>query len=225
MPRLIMDNASSGVRYRRRRLVWLAASVIFIIAAGAYVFLRAGAWLVREDPLKNVSAVVVLTGGLPDRALGAAEIYRQTNAKQVWLTRPRQPAAAMQQLDLPYSGEEQYSRMVLVAKGVPVDSIRVLAASVNNTADEMAGIRDELRAQPTATVVVVTSKAHTRRVRRIWWNVAGTGERDRLLIRASPHDSFDPEHWWSTTDSALSVVREYLGLMNAWAGLPLSHSH
>jgi len=223
MPRLTMDNASSGVRNRRRRLVWLAASLIFIMAAGAYVFLRAGAWLVREDPLKNVSAVVVLTGGLPDRALGAAEIYRQTNAKQVWLTRPRQPAAAMQQLDLPYSCEEQYSRMVLVAKGVPVDSIRVLAASVNNTADEMAGIRDELRAQPTATVVVVTSKAHTRRVRRIWRNVASAGERDRLLIRASPHDPFDPEHWWSTTDSALSVVREYLGLMNAWAGFHLSH--
>ena len=169
--------------------------------------------------------VIVLTGGLPDRALGAAELYRQANAREVWLTRPMQPAAAMQQLDLPYSGEEQYSRMVLIAKGVPAGSVRILTAPVNNTADEMLAVRDELRSQPNAIVVVVTSKAHTRRVRAIWKQVASAGERDRLLIRASRHDSFDPEHWWSNTDSALSVVREYLGLLNAWAGLPLRHSN
>ena len=224
MPRLIMNHSTARVVFRRRWL-WLAISAILILALTAYAFLHAGLWLVREDPLKNVSAVIVLTGGLPERALGAAEIYRQAGAKEVWLTRPMQPAASMQQLDLPYSSEEQYSRMVLIAKGVPADNIRILAAPVNNTADEMLAVRDELRSQPDATAIIVTSKAHTRRVRVLWKHLASPGERDRLFVRASSHDLFDPEHWWTSTNSALSVVREYLGLLNAWAGLPLAHSN
>src|SRR6266851_1209905 len=37
-------------------------------------------------------------------------------------------------------------------------------------------------------------------------------------------DSFDPKHWWRTTNDALDVLREVLGLVNAWAGLPLHAS-
>ena len=225
MPPLTMVDASSRVLHRRRKWLWFAVSAILLLSAVAYAFLHAGDWLVREDPLKNVTAIIVLTGGLPERALGAAELYRLAGAKEVWLTHPAQPAASMQQLDLPYSGEEQYSRMVLIAKGVPADGIRILAAPINNTADEILVVRGELRSKPDAIALVVTSKAHTRRVHAIWTHVAGSGERNRLLVRASPHDSFDPAHWWSTTDSALSVVREYLGLLNVWAGLPLRHSN
>jgi hypothetical protein len=45
-----------------------------------------------------------------------------------------------------------------------------------------------------------------------------------LLVRASTEDPFDAEHWWRTSNDALAVAREYLGLLNAWAGLPLSHT-
>jgi hypothetical protein len=40
-------------------------------------------------------------------------------------------------------------------------------------------------------------------------------------VRAARTDSFDPEHWWRNSHDALDVVREILGLMNVWAGLPL----
>jgi hypothetical protein len=45
-----------------------------------------------------------------------------------------------------------------------------------------------------------------------------------LLVRAATEDSFDAAHWWRSTKDALDVVREYLGLLNAWAGLPLTHT-
>ena len=213
-------------RFLSRR-AWLLAAValIALVSLAAYVFLHAGLWLVREDPVQNAQFVVVLTGGLPDRALAAAEVFRAGHAREVWLTRPMQPAAAMQQLDLPYSGEEEYSRMVLIAKGVPPEDIRVLPQRINNTADEMKTVFDELQSRPDATVIVVTSKAHTRRVRSVWNDVSGGTNRGHLSIRAAPQDSFDPEHWWRTTNDALSVVREYLGLLNAWAGLPLHHTN
>jgi hypothetical protein len=34
------------------------------------------------------------------------------------------------------------------------------------------------------------------------------------------------DHWWRNTRDALAVVREILGLINLWAGLPVRpHSH
>jgi uncharacterized SAM-binding protein YcdF (DUF218 family) len=218
-----MRASRSSVHSRR---VWLlsAAALVVLVSLAAYVFQNAGVWLVREDPLQKAQFVLVLSGGLPDRALAAAEVFRASQAKEVWLTRPRQPAAAMQQLDLPYSGEEEYSRMVLIAKGVPPDDIRILRQGINNTADELKAVFDELQSQPDATVIVVTSKAHTRRVRSVWKYVSGGTNRGHLLIRAASQDSFDPQHWWRSTNDVLSVVREYLGLLNAWAGLPLRHA-
>jgi uncharacterized SAM-binding protein YcdF (DUF218 family) len=206
-----------------RRALPAIGLAFFVLLVTVYAFLHAGFWLVREDPLEKSQAIVVLSGGLPVRALAAAEIYRAGHAKEVWLTEPLQPAAAMEELKLPYAGEQEYSRMVLVAKGVPPANIKVLKPKINNTADEMNAVAEMLGSQPGAHVIVVTSKAHTRRVRTIWNQVAKA--RGRIIVRAAPEDYFEPEHWWRTTNDALTVVREYLGLLNAWAGLPLHHTN
>jgi hypothetical protein len=58
----------------------------------------------------------------------------------------------------------------------------------------------------------------------LWRHLAG--EDLRAIVRAAPEDPFDADHWWRNTRDALSVVRELLGLMNVWAGLPVRpHSH
>lgn len=194
--------------------------MLLLLAAAAFV--HAGTWLVREDPPQKAQIVVVLSGGLPERALAAADEFKASGASAVWLTRPQQPGTAMQELHLPYAGEDQYSRMVLIERGVPAAAIRTLNPAINNTADELKAVFEELKAHSNATVVIVTSKAHTRRVRAVW-NVIGDGSNRHLLVRAAPEDPFDARHWWRSSNDALSVVREYLGLLNAWFGLPLHH--
>ena len=212
-------------RFRRpRTLLLLGAANVLLFLLAVEAFLHAGTWLVREDPVEKAQIVVVLSGGLPQRALAAADVFKVSGANEVWLTRPSEPGAAMQELHLPYAGEEQYNRMVLIDRGVPPASIRVLPPPINNTADELQAVFEELRARPNAAVIAVTSKAHTRRVRAIW-NVLSKGTpRGHLVVRAAPRDGFDPAHWWRSTNDALSVVREYLGLLNAWLGLPLNHT-
>lgn len=209
--------------FARRSLLVIGIGVLLLALAGIYAFLHAGQWLVREDPLRESQAIVVLSGRLPERALGAAQFYRERFAKEIWLTQPLQPGAAMEILRLPYAGEEQYNRMVLIAQGVPPENIRLLTPHILNTADELRVVSEALDPQPEATAIVVTSKVHTRRVRTLWQSVS-QGHHDRLIVRAAPEDSFDAAHWWRTTNDALDVVREYLGLLNAWAGLPLGHT-
>src|SRR5215472_4631170 len=124
--RAFMSSAASRPWWLRRRL-WFGALVgSLIFGGGVCAFLNAGSWLIREDPLAPAQAVVVLSGGLPDRALAAAEIFERGQAREVWLTHPQQPGAAMRQLNLPYAGEDEYNRMVLIARGVPPGNIRVL---------------------------------------------------------------------------------------------------
>ncbi len=207
----------------RRFLITAGIGILLLTLAVIYGFSRAGLWLVREDPLQQSQAIVVLSGGLPDRALAAARIYRDGFATEVWLTRPLQPGASMEDLNLPYAGEEQYNRMVLVGQGVRPGDIRLLTPRILNTADELRAVAEALDQQPGARAIVVTSRAHTRRVRALWRKLS-PGAPGRLLVRASTEDPFDAAHWWRTTNDALTVVREYLGLLNAWAGLPLSHT-
>jgi uncharacterized SAM-binding protein YcdF (DUF218 family) len=219
----MMSKGSASTFSVRRFLFATGIGVLLLMLAGIYAFLHAGLWLVREDPLQKSQVIVVLSGGLPDRAVAAAQIYRDGLASQVWLTQPLQPGASMEDLHLPYAGEEQYDRMVLIGQGVRPGDIRLLTPRVLNTADELRAVAEALDQQPGATAIIVTSRAHTRRVRALW-RIISPGDRGRLLVRASTEDPFDAEHWWRTTNNALAVVREYFGLLNAWSGLPLSHT-
>jgi uncharacterized SAM-binding protein YcdF (DUF218 family) len=199
------------------RAVFIAA--ILLVCLAAVIFLRLGHWLVREEPLSKSTAIVVLSGGMPVRALQAAEIYRAGYAPEVWLTQPTEPKSTMAKLGVPFEGEEENSRRVLIHEGVPEKAIHVLAPSIVNTADETEVIANSLKQTKGATAIVVTSKAHTRRVRALWNHLeAGHGQ---IIVRTAQMDSFDPAHWWRSTHDALDVVREVLGLFNVWAGLPL----
>src|SRR5713226_2642587 len=167
-----MNERSARSLYVRRFLLATGIGALALLPAGIYGFFHAGLWLVREDPLEKSQAIVVLSGGLPNRALGAAQIYRGGFAKEIWLTQPLQPGASMEDLHLPYAGEEQYNRMVLVAHGVPPASIRLLTPRILNTAGELHAVAEALNQRPGASAIVVTSKAHTRRVRALWRQVS-----------------------------------------------------
>jgi uncharacterized SAM-binding protein YcdF (DUF218 family) len=208
----------------KRPFLLLVITMLVFLGVAVYTLLHAGTWLIREDPLQKSQAIIVLSGALPERALSAAELYCQGYAQEIWLTHPLQPGAAMEDLRLPYAGEEQYSRMVLIEKGVPAANIRILKPPVLNTADELRAVSDALDAQPGITVIVVTSKPHTRRVHTLWKKIANRENQGHLLVRAALEDHFDAAHWWRSSNDALNVTREYLGLLNASAGLPLPHS-
>lgn len=209
----------SEVKRAWRQALVVVGVLVLVVAAGTWAFRRVGTWLIVEDRLEPAQAIVVLSGRMPQRALEAAELYRQGYAAEVWVMQPSGPGEKLEPMGIPFVGEEFYSQKVLLAKGVPADAIRVPEQTVQNTEDEVRVIAAEMGRVGGGKVIVVTSRAHTRRVKAIWRRVVG--ENPRAMVHGTPGDGFDAEHWWRSTYDALDVVREMLGLANVWAGFPL----
>lgn len=213
-----MSETLDGERPVRRHWGKLAVFALFISAVALGLW-RVGRWLVVQDELELAPVIVVLSGRIPERAREAAALYQQGYASQVWISRPAGPGQELEELGIAYVGEEFYNARVLMRLGVPPDAIRVLEKPIQNTASEVDAIAAELRREGIHKTILVTTKAHTRRVRLIWRKRVGA--ESRAIVRYARADPYDGAHWWRTTADALDVVREVLGLANAWAGFPL----
>src|SRR5690348_5954940 len=114
---LMIRNRARHLNDRGRARTWLVASAL-LFCVRVLCFLRVGTWLVREDSPRPSNAIVVLSGAMPERALEAAELYHQGLAPEVWITQPNQPKYTMATLGIPFDGEEEYSRRVLLKREV-----------------------------------------------------------------------------------------------------------
>jgi uncharacterized SAM-binding protein YcdF (DUF218 family) len=208
----------SIARRRFSRIIVLAV-VVALFAGAVIAFRGAGRWLVRPDALAPADVIVVLSGSMPARAEEAARIYGLGYAREVWVSRPESPAQELAAMGTRYLGEEDYNREVLIHAGVPEAAVRVFPEPIVDTEQEVEETAREMRRDGKSSAIIVTSPQHTRRVKVLWRELAGPGL--RAIVRGAPGDPFDADHWWRNTRDAFSVVREILGLLNAWAGLPV----
>jgi uncharacterized SAM-binding protein YcdF (DUF218 family) len=207
---------------RKRRWLIRGGIVAVLAALAAMVFFTIGRWLVVEDPLSHADVIVILSGRLPERAMEAARVYHAGYADKIWISPPIAPVDDLKAMNIAYLGEDFYNEKVLMAQGVPPDAIRILDRPDANTEAEVRQTVAELRALDYHSVIIVTSKPHTRRVRTIWRKLVGS--EPRMMVHYANDDTYDGAHWWRHTQDALDVVRETLGLLNAWAGFPLRPS-
>jgi uncharacterized SAM-binding protein YcdF (DUF218 family) len=208
------------VREKKTRRNQIAiALIVLLIAAAVAGFRSAGEWLVREDAAAPADVIVVLSGGMPYRAEGAAALYAQGLAHEVWVSRPELPAEDLELLGVHFVGEEEYNRQILVKEGVPGDAIHIFPETIVDSEQEIEETVREMRRTGKSRAIIVTSPPHTRRVKALWRSLAGN--EPSLIVRAAYEDPFDAGHWWRNTRDSLSVVREYLGLLNVWAGMPV----
>lgn len=205
-------------RPMRLRVAALAVTLM-LLAAGFFAFRGAGRWLIREDALGPADVIVVLSGAMPERAEEAARIFRMGYAHEVWLTHPEGPARELAGMGIHFVGEDDYNREVLIHDGVPAAEVRILPGTIIDTEQEIDEIARAMRSEGIHTAILVTSPPHTRRVRVLWSELAPKNL--HAVVRAAYEDPFDANHWWHNTRDALSVTREILGLLNAWAGLPV----
>ena len=186
------------------------------MVGGVVAFRGVGRWLIRPDPLAPADVIVVLSGTMPARAEEAARIFRMGYARKVWITRPVSPADELAGIGIPYTGEEAYSREVLIHEGVPRGHPHFSGADCRHPAGSGRN-QQRCAREGNSRVMIVTSPQHTRRVKALWRRLVGPNP--ALIVRGAPEDGFDAHHWWRDTRDAFSVVRELMGLLNVWTGL------
>lgn len=182
-----------------------------------------GNWLVVEDELTPVDAIIVLGGHLPFRSIEAGELYLRGIAPEVWLLRHDIHAEdrALSELGIYIPQESVYNKAVLERMGVPADAIRILPSQIHTTQDEVRFVASELHRRNFRRVVFVTSKFHTRRVQITWRASVDTG-RLTALVKAAQLDPFDAAHWWRHSGDAFMAIRELFGILNVWVHYPIS---
>jgi uncharacterized SAM-binding protein YcdF (DUF218 family) len=92
-----------------------------------------------------------------------------------------------------------------------LDAIVTSAQEVTNTWDEAQEVRNLIEHKGYKSVVLVTSKYHSRRAYLIFKD-ALKGKTTVISVPSS-YDSSDPESWWKRDDDAKKVFMEYQKLL------------
>lgn len=188
--------------FRRCLLAILAFLAIGVAAVAGTIFVPAP-WLSSADEPLPSSAIVVL-GGDPSRALGAADLYRRGLAPRVLVSATAQSARdkRLALAGIAPPGDDELARQVLLARGVPEGAIAIYGHDLRSTLDEARALRAMFG--DSGTLLVVTSPLHVRRA-RIVLQTELPGERFRVI-----GNSYDPvpEKWWRDRDSARDVLLE-----------------
>lgn len=200
----------------RRRKIWIWSAVwllmlgLFLISGGRFLVYR------ELNPSDEETLIVPLMGGLPDRSLEAAAVFRETKQATVLFVAPIDPEKQfMDSLAIPTSSSAEQFRKVMIQLGVPPQKVAYLRGPATSTMDEADKVAAYLRANAQVKrVVIVTSSFHSRRAFRIFrdrFEKAGV----RITINVSPsrYTDFNPVIWWRRKNDASFVITEWLKIM------------
>ena len=203
----------------------LAAATLLAGFSRVSILREIASFLIVEDSLQPAAAILPLggEGKPPFREIEAARLYRAGWPPLIVIVRGarHQDAQAVQDLRTEASQSWALSRDTLMREGVPASAILVLKDHAQNTLEELQAAFQALSSKE-SPVIFVTSKSHTRRT-RLTWEYVSRG-RSRAIVRGVARDSFDPTRWWYERPGVLAVLHEYLGIINASAGFPISRT-
>jgi len=192
-----------------RALLLVAGVVAAVWLLREPLLRRMGAFLVVADAEAPADAIVVLSGSLPDRVMHGVDLYRRGLAPVVFLTRevewPGAQELRARGIDIP----ERYelNREIARQLGVPEEAMVLVDERVGSTLTEVAALLPELRRRGVRSVLLVTSKTHTRRAKLIFAILSGgTPE---LRVSPTPYDPFSPDAWWHRREMVRRVLTEY----------------
>lgn len=207
------DGRERSPRRWGRRLLLLALLLTTTWLATPVLLGAAGRFLVDDDRATRADAAVVLTTGVDyyPRLIEAAALYREQRVARVVIDGNRK-TDVLRRLEargfVPAAPWQEDSLRILELLGVPRgDVLAVSAEDAYDTVSESRLVVPALQAAGIRSVLVTTSKSHTRRSDYIWRRLHG----DVLAIAtvAAREDPYDPEGWWRNGRQIRWVLAEY----------------
>lgn len=201
-----------------RWLIVFPLLAMLLYVAHPFLLRAIGRYLVTEDPLQKAGAIAVLAGdGGVARTLEAARLYQDGDAPSIVLTHQIPPKGyeALARLGIRVPEERDVQWMVLKGMRVPPAAVLQVKQRANSTQSEMIYLTRLLDENRIRSVILVTSKSHSTRARKILARVSGG--RIAIISRPSRYDTFDPAGWWHSREDAKEVLLEYEKLLHYWA--------
>jgi uncharacterized SAM-binding protein YcdF (DUF218 family) len=193
-------------------------SIACLSLSAAGLLRQMGPYLEIDEPLMPAAAIVVLAGGFPGREREAADLYRAGLAPTIVIAREAQNREAWWRA-VGGRTTTDLQRDVLIRGGVSQQAILVPDGEAVATLDELELVHQALP-EADGPVILVTSAYHARRVQLTWRHL--TDDRPHAIMRVTRHEAFDATRWWQDPRSARAVLREYVGLLDAWLGFPVA---
>lgn len=213
---------------RRVLLLFVTIATVGMFAARGPLLEGAARLLIEEDAPTAADVIVILAGSaVPDRVLEGATLYRAGFAPRIVLSRELEwkgYAPLLQSLGVTLASQDERNRSVLDQMGVPADAVAEVGRTAESTFAEAREILAYAGAHGYRTILLVTSKLHSRRAAMIYRRLAG--DRFRIVSRPSRHDRFQPDGWWRHRSATRRVVVEYEKmlvylLLESWRAAPL----
>jgi len=202
-------------------LVVLAIVGLSLPSLRFYILRTAGRSLVAEDPVECADVIVVTVDAGDAGLLEAADLVRRGVAPGVaLLPEPLTPAQReYARRGIPYEDVLAASERQLRLLGVT--TIERIPAVVDGTETETRALRDWSARRRLASLLVVSSTDHSRRVRRELRR-SMRGSSTRVLVRSARYSEFNPDSWWVTRGGVRTEIVEFEKLLLDIAGHPLS---
>ena len=202
-------------RFLRRSAIVLAP----VLLIGIVALRGLGSWLVVQDPLAKADAIFVLGGTRFERPLEAVELYKAGWAPRIALMRQVSDYGEvhLMQQGIPYPREVDAQVDVMVRLGVPQSAITIFNEA-NSTAEEADTLYEAATANHWSSVIIVTSKQHTRRARLVMTRrTAPIGM--TVVTRYSRYDQADTDRWWTNRSVLRFTLFETQRLFGYWIGV------
>jgi uncharacterized SAM-binding protein YcdF (DUF218 family) len=188
------------MRYRR----WLILVLCGVLLAG-YLLSRAGIFLASpaQQPLPS-DAMIILGGDAGARTMRGIELYRRNLSRLIILIGLEDGETVAQPFYLNWRSQ------MLIAAGIPKDSIEFDAASKNSWEEASATLK-LAQARGWKRIMVVSDPPHLRRLLWVWSKTFEDSGVEVVLVAGTPW-WWNAEKWWTSEPSAKFVVNEYIKL-------------
>jgi hypothetical protein len=210
---------------KRRRLFWwprwatiIAALALVVVAIVAIrparePILRAAGWalVVNQEPVAPADIIVLTLDSGAAGALEAADLVQSGVAKRVAVfdEPPNREQEEFTRRGLPY--EDAGARQLRELKALGVTDV-VHISKVYGTGDEGQALPPWTDEQHLQSMVVVATKDHSRRLRRVLDRVM-KGHATHAKVQAARYSDFDPDRWWKTRGGARTEIIELQKLL------------
>lgn len=194
-------------------------AVLLVLLPTLYGLSRLGAFLVVEDPVRNADAIIVLGGSMYERQMEAVDLFQAGMAPKIYLFREIADwgERVLIEKKIPYLRAVDVQIDAMVKLGVPRDAIEILDQAAN-TATEARFVEQLATEKHFSTIIVVTSKQHTRRARLVLSRrLADLGT--TIVMRGSRYDRTPFEKWWTDRPTIRFTLFESQRLLGYWIGI------